>query len=188
MGKLAKRFHKLQELSLFRGDDLEEAVRPQAQRPVVRKADDAVQRAGRALIRLAWQTPHVAADAVEQLKEAPFPYALHESLLRYLAQCDVEDRTPSDEEVFGTIGEEASAELSRALAEEADTQEAESDEYIRALLLAQLKTAYEEHRLRADEMERKGNSDFLQELQKSQRIKQRIDHLNNPGENMGANG
>ena len=177
-----------QELSLFRGDDLEEAVRPQAQRPVVRKADDAVQRAGRALIRLAWQTPHVAADAVEQLKEAPFPYALHESLLRYLAQCAVEDRTPSDEEVFGTIGEDASAELSRALAEEADTQEAESDEYIRALLLAQLKTAYEEHRLRADEMERKGNSDFLQELQKSQRIKQRIDHLNNPGENMGANG
>ena len=80
------------------------------------------------------------------------------------------------------VGEEASAELSRALTEEAaarDDGENECDEYIKALLLAQLKTAYEEHRLRADEMERKGNSDFLQELQKSQRIKQRIDELNN---------
>lgn len=170
-----------QELSMFHESEPEE-YRPQAQRPVVRKADDAVQRAGRALIRLAWQTPGIAADAVEELSEAPFPYAPHEDLLRYIARCAAEERAPSDEEVLEAVGEEASAELSRALTEEAaarDDGENECDEYIKALLLAQLKTAYEEHRLRADEMERKGNSDFLQELQKSQRIKQRIDELNN---------
>ena len=166
-----------QELSMYRGDDSAEEIRSRVQRPVIRKADDAVQRAGRAMIRMAWRDPGVAASVMAELEEAPFPYPPHEELLRYIARCAGEHRSPSDEEVFDEFGEEAATELSRTLAEEIIEQEDDYDKYLQVILLAQLKSAFEEHRLRADEMEREGNSDFLQELQKSQRIKKRIDEL-----------
>ena len=137
-----------------------------------------MQRAGRVLIRMAWRDPGVAASVMADLEEAPFPYPPHEALLRYIARCAGEHRSPSDEEVLEDLGEEMAAELSRILTEEIDAQDEDYDKYLQVILLAQLRFAFEEHRLRADEMERKGNSDFLQELQKSQRIKKRIDKLN----------
>ena len=167
-----------QELSAYQGDDPAEEIRPRTQRPVTRKADGAVQRAGRVLIRMAWRDPGVAASVMADLEEAPFPYPPHEALLRYIARCAGEHRSPSDEEVLEDLGEEMAAELSRILTEEIDAQDEDYDKYLQVILLAQLRFAFEEHRLRADEMERKGNSDFLQELQKSQRIKKRIDKLN----------
>ncbi len=66
--------------------------------------------------------------------------------------------------------------------EEAPEKRDSYDVCLRILLLAQLKKAFEEHRLRADALEREGNSNFLQELSKSQRIKQRIDELNQKNE------
>lgn len=166
-----------QEMSAYQGDDPAEEFRPRMQRPVMRKADDAVQRAGRVLIRMAWRDPGVAASVIADLEESPYPYPPHEELLRYIARCAGEHRSPSDEEVLDALGEETAAELSRILTEEIVVQEEKYDEYLQVILLAQLRSAFEEHRLRADEMERKGNSDFLQELQKSQRIKKRIDEL-----------
>ena len=166
-----------QELSAYQGDDSAEEFRPRMQRPVMRKADDAVQRAGRVLIRMAWRDPGVAASVIADLEESPYPYPPHEELLRYIARCAGEHRSPSDEEVLDALGEGTAAELSRILTEEIVVQEEKYDEYLQVILLAQLRSAFEEHRLRADEMERKGNSDFLQELQKSQRIKKRIDEL-----------
>ena len=87
------------------------------------------------------------------------------------------------------FGEEAEAEISRALTEETPDKggmkpeppdkDALCDECLRVIRIAQMRAAFEEHRLRADAMEREGNSNFLQELQKSQRIKQEIDQLNN---------
>ena len=145
----------------------------------MRTTDDAVQRAGRGLIRMAWRDPGVAVAAVAELEGEPFPYPLHETLLRYIAQCGEEHRIPRDEEILESLGEEAAAELSRTLIEEIVGQEEDFTTLLRTIRLAQLRTAFEEHRLRADEMERKGNSDFLQELQKSQRIKQKIDELRN---------
>ena len=51
------------------------------------------------------------------------------------------------------------------------------DDYIRAIELAFLKNQYDEHRLKADELERMGDSRFLQELAESQRIKHEINKL-----------
>jgi DNA primase len=51
------------------------------------------------------------------------------------------------------------------------------DGCIRAIHLAHLQKLYEEHRLRADELERMGDSRFLQELAESQRIKHEISKL-----------
>ncbi len=51
------------------------------------------------------------------------------------------------------------------------------DDCVKTLRLAHLKTIYEQHRLRADELERMGDSSFLQELAESQRIKDEISKL-----------
>ena len=52
-----------------------------------------------------------------------------------------------------------------------------ADDCIKIIQLSRLKRLYEEHRLRADELERMGDSRFLQELSESQRIKNEIDKL-----------
>ena len=51
------------------------------------------------------------------------------------------------------------------------------DDCIRTMHIAALRRRYEQHRLRADELERLGDSRFLQELAESQRIKHEIDQL-----------
>lgn len=51
------------------------------------------------------------------------------------------------------------------------------DDYIRTIQLAHLNNQYEQHRLKADELERMGDSRFLQELAESQRIKHEINKL-----------
>ena len=148
------------------------------ERPSVRTVDDAVRRAGRALIRRAWNDPGVAVMVVAEMGDEPFPYPLHEKLLRYMAGCAETGVSLSEETIEETLGVEAGEEISHALIEEAPEKNDSYETYLRVLLLAQLKKAFEEHRLRADAMEREGNSNFLQELSKSQRIKQRIDELN----------
>ncbi len=177
-----------QELAMSRGEEAATELRPAPRRQAVRSVDDAVRRAGRALIRMAWEDGGVAVLAVAELGKEPFPYSVHEQLLRYIAGCTEQGEAPREDLVAETLGEEAEAELSHALTEEApgqDLPESEApdqeelcDECLRVIRLAQMRAAFEEHRLRADAMEREGNSNFLQELQKSQRIKQEIDQLN----------
>jgi transcriptional regulator of heat shock response len=115
---------------------------------------------------------------VAELGDEPFPYPLHEKLLRYLAECAETGCSPREEIIEEKLGAEAEEEISHALIEEATEKKDSYEACLRVLLLAQLRKAFEESRLRADAMEREGNSNFLQELTKSQRIKQRIDELN----------
>lgn len=51
------------------------------------------------------------------------------------------------------------------------------DDCLKTIHLAHLQVLYEQHRLRADELERMGDSDYLQELAESQRIKNEIKKL-----------
>ncbi len=167
-----------QEIAMYHDDGIRDEYRPRMERPSVRTVDDAVRRAGRALIRRAWNDPGVAVMVVAEMGDEPFPYPLHEKLLRYMAGCAETGVSLSEETIEETLGVEAGEEISHALIEEAPEKNDSYETYLRVLLLAQLKKAFEEHRLRADAMEREGNSNFLQELSKSQRIKQRIDELN----------
>ncbi|MBC7914374.1 MAG: DNA primase [Pyrinomonadaceae bacterium] len=77
------------------------------------------------------------------------------------------------------LSEAANAELSRIML--IDIQYTDSikmvDDCIKSLRLTQLKALYEQHRLRADELERMGDSQFLQELAESQRINNEINKL-----------
>ena len=167
-----------QEIAMYHDDGIREEYRPRTERPSVRTVDDAVRRAGRALLRGAWRDAGVAVMVVAELGDEPFPYPLHEKLLRYMAECAETGVSLSEEIIAETLGVEAEEELSHALIEETPEKEDSYEACLRVLLLEQLKKAFEEHRLRADAMEREGNSNFLQELTKSQRIKQRIDELN----------
>lgn len=168
-----------QELALFRGEGAAAGSVPAAalRRPVC-AADDAVRRAGRALIRMAWADPGAAIPVVAEMGGGAYPYPPHGTILRYLASLGEAGLLPRDADAAAALGDEAAEELSRALVEEAAGEEALYDDCVRALVLARLRAAFEEHRLRADAMEREGNSDFLQELAESQRIKQEIDRLN----------
>lgn len=53
------------------------------------------------------------------------------------------------------------------------------DDCIRMIRLSHYQKLYEQHRLKADELERMGDSGFLQELAQSQRIKDEINKLRN---------
>ena len=53
------------------------------------------------------------------------------------------------------------------------------DDCIKAVRLSHYQRLYEQHRLKADELERMGDSRFLQELAESQRIKNEISKLRN---------
>ena len=167
-----------QEISMYHEDGRKVEYRLRAERPSVRTVDNAVQRAGRALLRGAWYDPGVAVMVVAELGDEPFPYPLHEKLFRYLAECAENGCSPREEIIEEKLGAEAEEEISHALIEEATGKKDSYEACLRVLLLAQLRKAFEESRLRADAMEREGNSNFLQELSKSQRIKQRIDELN----------
>ena len=173
---------------MYHDDGIREEYRQRTVRSSVRTVDDAVRRAGRALLRWAWHDAGVAVMVVAELGDESFPYPLHEKLLRYMAECAESGVLLSEEAIEETLGVEAEEELSHALIEETPDKKDSYEDCLRVLLLAQLKNAFEEHRLRADAMEREGNSNFLQELTKSQRIKQRIDELNHQNEVEETNG
>lgn len=71
---------------------------------------------------------------------------------------------------------EASTELSHIMLIDTQFQDVVQtvDDCIKTIRLARLSEQYEQHRLRADELERMGDSGFLQELAQSQRIQHEI--------------
>lgn len=104
---------------------------------------------------------------------------LHKEILQFMEDCAEQNRTLDDVAASGMLGAEANAELSRCLVEEFGQEEPLQlfEDCIRTLRLAYLNRLYEEHRLRADELERMGDDGFLRELAESQRIKNEINDL-----------
>jgi DNA primase len=77
------------------------------------------------------------------------------------------------------LSESANAELSHIMLIDLESEDIVKtlDDCIRSIRLSHLKKLYETHRLKADELERMGDSRFLQELAESQRIKDEINKL-----------
>jgi len=77
------------------------------------------------------------------------------------------------------LSEKANAELSHCLLDELESEDRLQllDDCIKTIHLAYLRKLYEEHRLKADELERMGDEGFVQELAESQRIKNEIDKI-----------
>lgn len=78
-----------------------------------------------------------------------------------------------------TLGEEAALEFSHIMLMDIQLTNMTQmvDDCIKKIRLFSLKKLYEEHRLRADELHRMGDSSFLQELAESQRINDEITKL-----------
>jgi len=78
------------------------------------------------------------------------------------------------------LSEAANAELSRIMLIDIQYNDSKKmvDDCIKNMRLTQLQNLYEQHRLRADELERMGDSQFLQELAESQRINKEIKKIN----------
>ena len=119
-------------------------------------------------------------EEVEEILDEGMPEA--EEVLAEDAEEVVEEVVEEVEEVLAEDAEEveeAMEELSRALTEDYDGQNFTLlyTECLRTLRKAYLKKLYEQHRLLADELERRDDPGFLRELEESQRIKKEMDDV-----------
>ena len=168
-----------QELRQYRGDPADELHPIRAPiRKLVRQADNAVRRAGRIVIRQVWDDPGILAHLSALIPLEDFPYPLHGVILRYIAERAARGDASDDAAALAALDEAAADELSRALVEDAGGEDSLRlyDDCLRVLRRAYLTPLYEEHRLRADTLEKEGR-DFWQELAESQRIKKEMDDL-----------
>lgn len=157
---------------------------PQAQRSVVMRravhqADDAIRRAGRIVLKAAWQDLGVLAHLEAVVPLTAFPNELQAEILQFLHDCSEHDGVVDDVRAAEVLSDEAAAELSRALVEETggqETMEAYEDS-VKMLRKVYLQRLYDEHSQKADLLQRRGDNGFLQELAESQRIKNEMDEL-----------
>ena len=133
-------------------------------------------RAGRHIIRALWDDSSIIPYVEAQLEAEAFANRLHCEILTFLFARYARGETSDDLAAATSLSAEASAELSRCvLAEEAAEDRLQLvDDCIRTVRLAHLRAKYEEHRLKADALERVGDEGFLRELAESQRIKDEI--------------
>ena len=148
-------------------------------RRAVRQADDAIRRAGRIVVRSAWQDAGVLAHLTAVVPLAAFPNKLHAEILQFIQDKSERAEALDDVAVSEELSEDAAAELSRALVEESagqETMEAYEDS-VKTLRKVYLQGLYDEHSQKADVLQRRGDNGFLQELAESQRIKNEMDEL-----------
>ena len=148
-------------------------------RQAVRRIDNAVRRAGRAVLRRAWQEPEAAAELLSYIPAAEFPDKVQSEILQRMEECLATGRGLNEPGFMVSLSEEAQAELSHLLVEESGEDGAGSGwaDCLRVLRKAYLQESFEAHRLKADTLERANDMRFLQELAETQRLKKEIDSL-----------
>jgi len=141
--------------------------------------ENATEQAERHIIRLMWEDksliPYIEANlSVEEMQGEDRREIIKLIFNEYNIGKDITD-------VAWTmlLSEVANAELSRIMLIDIQYNDSKKmvDDCIKSMRLTQLKKSYEQHRLRADELERIGDSQFMQELAESQRINKEINKL-----------
>ena len=156
--------------------EAEEAVR-QPIRKAVAKADTALRKAGRLVIRMAWQDAAVIAhlETIVPLEGIRDP--AQREILTFLKAAAEEGR-PVDDMSAATLSDEAAAELSRSLVEDlGGRDETEAyDDSLRVLRKVYLNALYTEHSRKANEYAQNGQHEAcLQELNEVNKIKHEMD-------------
>ena len=148
-------------------------------RRVLRRADDAIRRAGRVVIRVLWQDSAAAVHLTSLVPVTAFSNAQHREILQLLVDAAAKGTVLNDVMAEAQLSPEASEELSRAMVEDFGGQDPLDlyEDCVRTLRREYLHRSYEEHRLKADELQRQGDDGFWQELTESQRIKNEMDEL-----------
>lgn len=145
-------------------------------RQAVVQQDDALRRAGRIVVRMAWQEPAVLAHVETILDLEKLADPVQREILLLLRQGQKEGR-PVDEALTAGLSDGASAELSRALVENLDGRD-ETQAYedsLKVLKKAELNALYMEHSRRANEYLQAGNEAYLDELNEVNKIKHEMD-------------
>ena len=156
--------------------EAEEEVR-QPIRKVVAKPDTALRKAGRLVIRMAWQDAAVIAhlETIVPLEGIRDP--AQREILTFL-KASAEEGRPVDDMSAATLSDEAAAELSRSLVEDlGGRDETEAyDDSLRVLRKAYLNALYTEHSRKANEYAQNGQHEAcLQELNEVNKIKHEMD-------------
>lgn len=148
-------------------------------RRVVSQVEDASRRSGRVIIRMIWEEPILIDHFTSLVPLESVPDALHKQILTALSEKHRAGAVVKDVMELSPLGEEAVAELSRALVEDLGEEDSAIlyEACVRQLRRNYLVGQYEVHSANAEELHRQGDARFMEELAISQKIKQEMDEL-----------
>jgi DNA primase len=148
-------------------------------RQAVRRTDTALQRAGRIVIRLAFQDAGILAHFATMVPLNDVSDEPQREILLALQEFAAQGKNSNDTEMANKLSETAMAELSRAMVEDLGVL-SETEAYsnaVRVLRKAYLNMRYVEHSQRAAELARQGDTAYVAELNQAQKIKSEMEEL-----------
>ncbi|MDQ0203428.1 DNA primase [Pectinatus haikarae] len=141
--------------------------------------NDAIIKAGRYIISKIWREPDIVDYIMASISMDEFTDKNHREILSYTVRQAADHEPVSDITASELLSDTAYTELSRCIVENENNAETDLlDDYLKTIHLSYLKKSYLEHSLRADELERKGDNGFQQELREIQRIIKEMDGVN----------
>ena len=148
-------------------------------RQAVRRTDTALQRAGRIVIRLAFQDAGILAHFATMVPLTDVSDESQREILLALQELAAQGKNSNDTEMANKLSETAMAELSRAMVEDLGVL-SETEAYsnaVRVLRKAYLNMRYVEHSQRAAELAQQGDTAYVAELNQVQKIKSEMEEL-----------
>ena len=148
-------------------------------RQAVRHTDTALQRAGRIVIRLAFQDAGILQHFAAMMPLTGIGDRAQREILLALQELAEQGKNSNDTELPNKLSEEAMAELSRAMVEDLGVL-SETEAYSNAVLVlrrAYLNMRYVEHSQRAAELAQQGDEAYVAELNQAQKIKDEMEAL-----------
>lgn len=148
-------------------------------RKIIPDKQDALTRAGRCLIKKSWYENGVLDYVLSVVPAQEFPNKQHCEILAYMSQNHQANLVCTDIDAAEKLSDEAYSELSHCLVEEtpADNDMQFTADCLKLLHRYYLSTNYEKHRLLADQLQRNGDSKFIDELKIAQQLRTQLDNL-----------
>jgi DNA primase len=148
-------------------------------RQAARQVDSALKRAGRIVLRMAWQDMGILIHLQTMVPLDSIADDNQREVLLYLQELAASRQNPNEVQAAEKISEAAMAELSRALVEDLGNRN-EADAYndaIRVLRHAYLNACYTRHARLAEEYLQAGNTAYIAELNEAKKIKSEMEEL-----------
>lgn len=148
-------------------------------RKIIPDKKDALTLAGRYLIKKSWYEQGVLDYVLSVIPATEFPNKLHSEILSYMSKNNQDNLAFTDIDAAEKLSEAAYSELSHCLVEEISTTDDVqfTEDCLKRLRQYYLNNNYEKHRLLADQLQRNGDSRFLDELKITQQLRTQMDNL-----------
>ncbi len=156
-----------------------EGTAVQTVRKPQRKKENAVQKAGRIIIRMICQDSSLLKDVKDNIPDG-FPDGIQQEIMRYLENCIEQGKSADDISAAEALSEDAAAELSQALVEETGMQDAETvyGDAIRVLRKSYLNSLYIRRSREVEENLAAGRiPEYKEALEAARRVKAEMDGL-----------